>query len=211
MKAPQRVLDYWTSPESPKVRRYLAAAPRYETFDALSAADALFVERCVAPLYRGKTVLDFGAGPGRLVPLWTRHGVRLTSTDASNVFLRPLEDLSARCGQRAEPLDISAGALAETFDLVFSTQVLLHIHPGAIRAALSNMRAMAKRDLIVITWQAGAPYDGEDSTKVESFNHDYETLFRDARLRVDLKLGLAFRANSKREEKWNEVYYLSPT
>ncbi len=201
---------HWRSPESQKVQNYLKRARGYDRDDWRRIEDARFLDMYVAPRYRDKSVLDFGAGPGRLVPMWTSHGAQLKSTDWSESFLPALIDISSRHGARAEALDITAGALNEQFDLVFSTQVMLHIHPRHLDAAMANIRRMARGEIVLVTWQDSRPFDGHDSTKRDSFNHDYRALFERHRCSLLLELDLVFRALSSRPEVRNRIYVLAP-
>lgn len=140
--------------------------------------------------------------------LWARHGVRLTSTDWSASFFPVLERRSQQQGCRALRLDISSRSLAERFDLVFSTQVLLHIHPRHIDAALANIRKMAAGEILLITWEAGPPFDTAASTKLQSFNHDYRTLFERHEMQLELDMSLYFKATTSRGAVGNKVYFL---
>jgi SAM-dependent methyltransferase len=204
-----RVNDYWSSAESKKVQGYLRQAERYDALDLTAVEDARFLERFVAPRYAGRRVLDFGAGPGRLVQLWTRHGAQLTSTDWSTSFFPVLLRRSEQYGARALRLDISAECVDERFDLVFSTQVLLHIHPRHIDAALANVRKMAAADILFVTWQGEPPFDGSASIKLQSFNHDYRKLFERHAMQLELDMSIHFRPTAKRGEVVNKVYFLT--
>lgn len=200
---------FWSSPESKKVQGYLKRAAGYDATDLAEVEDARFVDAFVAPRYAGKRVLDFGAGPGRLVQLWTRHGAQLTSTDWSSSFVPVLIERSAKYGARGLRMDITKQCLDEKFDLVFSTQVLLHIHPRHIDAAMANIRKMAAAELIFITWQNDAAVDGVSSPKVQSFSHDYKRLFEKHGLRLALDMSLHFRATKSRGDVQNKIFYLT--
>lgn len=202
------IRTYWSSSESIKVQRYLKNASRYETADPTKVEDARFIDLFVAPRYRGRSVLDFGAGPGRLVSLWTSHGVDLTSTDWSDAFVPELMSRAARTGSTAARLDVARECLDRKFDLVFSTQVLLHVHPRDIHGVLANACKMARRELLFITWQGSGPYDTPQSDKLHSFNHDYRALFAAHCCAVTLEMGITFGAISTRKEVENKVYLL---
>ncbi|MCO5124637.1 MAG: class I SAM-dependent methyltransferase [Rhizobacter sp.] len=205
----ERISDYWSSKDSIKVQRYLTNAERYDRVSPEAVEDARFLDLFVAPRYAGRSVLDFGAGPGRLVPLWARHGAKLTCAEWSDAFLPNLKSRVEKFGGRAEKLDITRQHLPETFDLVFSTQVLLHIHPRHIDAAIANVRRMAKGDILLITWQSDNPFDTVDSPKVQSFNHDYLSLFAKHGCRLNLEMGLTFGATRGRGAVTNKIYLLA--
>jgi SAM-dependent methyltransferase len=206
-----QISDFWSSTESKKVQGYLKRAAGYDAADLAAVEDARLVDTFIAPRYAGKRVLDFGAGPGRLVQLWRRHDVQLTSTDWSASFLPVLLERSNRYGARGLSLDISSQCLDEQFDLVFSTQVLLHIHPRHVDAAMANIRRMAAADVILITWQSSPPFDDAACPKLQSFNHDYKRLFEKHGLQVALDLSLHFRATKSRGDVVNKVFYLTVT
>lgn len=208
-KDDDRISAYWSAKDSIKVQRYLTNAERYDRVSPEAVEDARFLDLFVAPRYAGRSVLDFGAGPGRLVPLWARHGVNLTCAEWSDAFLPNLKSRIEKFGGRAEKLDISRQHLPETFDLVFSTQVLLHIHPRHIDATMANVRRMAKGDILLITWQSDKPFDTADSPKVQSFNHDYLSLFAKHGCRLNLEMSLTFGATRGRGEVTNKMYLLA--
>ena len=67
-----------------------------------------------------------------------------------------MPELERRCaavGARAIYLDITKEKLDETFDLVFSTQFLLHVQPERLDAALANMRQMMVWRMAACTWR----------------------------------------------------------
>jgi len=200
---------YWSSSDSVKVQRYLKNAAGYDRARPEAVEDARFVDLFVAPRYAGRSVLDFGAGPGRLVPLWARHGVDLTCAEWSDAFLPNLRARCAKFGGHAAKLDITGQHLPQTFDLVFSTQVLLHIHPRHIDAAMANVRRMARSDILLITWQSDDAFDTADSPKVQSFNHDYLGLFARHGCRLSLEMSLTFGATRGRGAVTNKIYLLT--
>lgn len=205
----ERLSAYWSSKDSIKVQRYLTTARQYDRVKPETVEDARFLDLFVAPRYAGRSVLDFGAGPGRLVPLWTKHGVDLTCGEWSDAFLPNLKARTEKFGGRAEKLDITRQHLAQTFDLVFSTQVLLHIHPRHIDATMANVRRMAKSDILLITWQSDSAFDSVDSPKLQSFNHDYLALFARHGCRLNLEMGLTFGATRGRGAVTNKIYLLN--
>lgn len=203
-----QIRDYWASLESKKVQSYLRRAKNYHLTD-LAVPDARLIDAFIAPRYAGKRVLDFGAGPGRLVEMWTRHGVQLTSTDWSASLAPVLIERSAQFSARGLRLDITAQCLDEKFDLVFSTQVMLHIHPRHVDAAMANIRRMAAADVLLITWQGDQAFDDAASPKLQSFNHDYKRLFEKHGLQLALDMSLHFPSTKTRGAVDNKVFYLN--
>jgi SAM-dependent methyltransferase len=207
------VREYWSSPSSKKVQTHLQVAKTFDAPRPPQAEDELLVEWFVGPRYQGRTVLDVGAGAGRMVRRWSDLGVRLTSVEFSEAFLPDLERLSREHGQECHRLDVAKGRLDRTFDLVFATQVLLHIHPSEIRAALRNLRAMAGGDALFITGALEPPFDDEDTTRIQSFRHDYDTLFAELgwEPRLDMILKRRFNAQGPcgGRTKLNRVLFFS--
>jgi SAM-dependent methyltransferase len=95
-----------------------------------------------------ESVLDVGCGAGHNLPVVCagRSLRRVTGVDISEEALGRARDRSPAEFQR---LDIEAGALPGTWDLVFSSLVLEHVPDD--RAALRHMRAMCGRHLVVTT------------------------------------------------------------
>ena len=201
--------QYWSREDSPKVARYKAMTEEYENSDPREIEDARFVDLCIAPSFRNLTVLDVGAGTGRLVPVWCRHGVNLTSSDWSAAFFPLLAARSRKYGAEAVCFDIASDSLPQTFDLVFCTQVLLHIHPAQIRAALLNIGKMAHHKMVFITWSEKNRHDVCQTKKIHSYSHDYDALFREMTWEIELELDLRFKANSRKPERFNRIYVLS--
>ena len=110
------------------------------------------MRRLVAELLEGltyATVLDVGCGAGHNLPLLTR-GRRLERVTGADVS----EEALARARERMPEaefvqLDVEGGALDGSWELVFSSLLIEHLHDD--EAALRNMRAMAEGDLVVTT------------------------------------------------------------
>lgn len=204
----QEVFDYWSSQDSPKVQKYLEWSLQFEAGTALPLEDERFLSKLIIPAYKGMSVIDVGAGPGRLVQMFTKADCRLTATDWSDSFVSRLEIVCQKYGARALKYDICSTPLPEKFDLVFSTQLMLHLHPSKIEAAVVNMAAMAKRDIVLVTWQGNPPYDDNSTTKVQSFNHDYSSLFKKLGLKLDIELDIYFQQTNVRRRVTNKVFLL---
>ncbi len=94
------------------------------------------------------SVLDVGCGAGHNLPLLLegRDLSRITGVDVSP---RALDRARRRFDADFRELDIEAGGLGETFELVFSSLLLEHVADDG--AAIANMCAMAERHLVLTT------------------------------------------------------------
>lgn len=157
-----------------------------------------FVREYLAPRFAGRAILDIGAGTGRWIHLWRNHGGCITSTDISPPHLGILRRRSKELGADVLRLDIAEHRLQRQFDLVYASMVLLHIPPTQIRAALDNIDAMAEDELLFTTWnRSDGTFDDESTSKIQSFSHDYVTLFRQVGWKVIFNCGVDYgRASS---------------
>lgn len=110
------------------------------------------MRRIVGGLMSGltyKSVLDVGCGAGHNLPLLGRGRAldRVTGLDVSEQALGRARERVP--GAEFIQLDVERAALLGTWDLVFSSLLLEHLHDD--EAALRNMRAMAGRDLVLTT------------------------------------------------------------
>jgi SAM-dependent methyltransferase len=202
MNKMREVYDYWNSQESNKVKDYLKACRSVNMPE-----DEFFLSNMVLPLFHSKSCLEIGSGPGRLVRAFSMAGVNLTASDFSQSFLPVLRGVCKKYGASYFELDITKKSLSFKYDLIFSTQVLLHIHPKYIDKAISNIVEMAASKIVLITWQGDGPFDDVDTQKIQSFNHDYINIFKKAKLYLDLELDIYFTKPNGRKVK-NKVYCL---
>ena len=193
-----QVRSYWCSPSSPKVIRWLRRDDTWQPDDEEWNArpDVTFVREYLAPRFAGRSVLDVGAGTGRWIHLWRRHDVALTSADMSPPHLEVLRGRAEAAGSAACQLDITTDHLEQRFDLVYASMVLLHIPPNRIRSALANIDRMCGRELLFTTWHDPDAVDDGDADKVQSFSHDYDSLFEECRWRVILRCDVEYPGRS---------------
>lgn len=188
--------SYWCSPDSGKVKLWMKKEAAWSPDDPAWNArpDVTFVREFLAPRFSGRRVLDLGGGSGRWVHLWRRCDCELMSVDWSPPFLEVLASRSEAADARWGRLDVNDASLPETFDLVFASMFLLHLHPDRIRGALANIDRMARRHLCFTTWEHPDGFDAGDTAKVQSFSHDYQTLFREIGWRPVLDFGVDYRS-----------------
>lgn len=206
MKNYDEIYSYWNSSESSKVKDYLVQSDLIKENKLEMWPDEFFLRDFVLPGMSGKTCLEVGSGPGRMVRHFVNAGVVFTASDFSESFIPELQILSSDLDFNVSYLDITNEALVEKFDLVFCTQVLLHIHPSMIDRAIGNLIKMANDKIIIITWQDQPPFSDCNSNKTQSFNHDYLALFDKYNTKLYLELDIYFE-NKNRKRVKNKIYY----
>jgi hypothetical protein len=84
--------------------------------------------------------------------------------------------------------DIRDNPMFYHFDLVFATQVLLHIPPDNIDDTIKNMILLSGGYIAIIVWydkdninRTGSYFDGNIKN---SFSHDYPALFKKHNLKI---------------------------
>jgi SAM-dependent methyltransferase len=88
------------------------------------------------------SVLEFGCGPGRLIPAFLRRGIAVTAVDVSPRMLALAAENTARTGGTAVFVEEQALDEHQQFDLVSIVRVMQHI-PAAHGA--DTVRRLAKR------------------------------------------------------------------
>lgn len=211
MATQTEVENYWREVDSPKVRLWFKNEASWSPDDEKwnGRPDVGFVREFLAPRFAGRSVLDLGAGSGRWVHLWRSNDVELLSADWSPPFLEVLAERSEAHGARWKSLDIVSDHIDEQFDLVFATMFLIHLHPEKIRTALRNIDRMAKRHLCFTTWSDPEKIDDGTTEKVQSFSHDYATLFAEIGWKPLLNIGMTYGENPAEDR--NRLWFLEKT
>jgi cyclopropane fatty-acyl-phospholipid synthase-like methyltransferase len=121
------------------------------------------------------TVLEVGCGRGRIAAALADilPGVRYTGLDVglaqveATSLVRPDGDIIWSAIQDYQPGD-------RRWDLVLTSEALMHIPPEDIAATIDKLLAMARRWLVIVEWVATA---AEWATPVAGWNwpHDYLT------------------------------------
>lgn len=91
---------------------------------------------------RLRSVLEFGCGPGRLIPAFLRRGIAVTAVDVSPRMLALAAENTARTGGPAVFIEEHALDERQEFDLVTIVRVMQHI-PATHGAA--TVRRLSKR------------------------------------------------------------------
>lgn len=128
-----------------------------------------------------KTLLDVGCGCGRFFKMWKDNGLKATGTDLSPIVVNKMK--GNKYGVKVKQLDLTKAKLKEKFDVVFSTQMLLHILPRDIEKAFANYVAMSKEHIVIIVWHDPAKVNKDPKaeydlkTNLNSFSHPYHEMF----------------------------------
>lgn len=129
-----------------------------------------------------RSVLDVGCATGRMFSVWRKLGLDAVGIDFSDCVLPEAKRQGDIHNVHIEKLDITESVLPRSFDLVFSTQVLLHIPPTLIEKAFKNMTAMSSGYVAIVTWHDPSAYgkykDYDPELHNNSFSHDYPALFK---------------------------------
>ena len=136
-------------------------------------------EAALEPLLRGlwwRSVCEVGVGGGRIADLLHRMrpkskytGIDLGATqlDAGR-RIWPDGEFVQSAIESYKPGD-------RTWDLVITSEVLMHVKPESIKRAVRNVLAMAGKHLVIVEW---VPLPGELDNPVAPWNfpHDYRAL-----------------------------------
>jgi SAM-dependent methyltransferase len=125
---------------------------------------------------RFRNILEVGCGYGRILKLvGDSFDARLVGIDLSRDQLTRVRGYVRGRGVDLSQQIISNLAYAdETFDIVFSCNVLLHVPPNKLRRALGEMTRVSKRHIVLME-----PYKGDNADFRRSFcwDHDYAAYF----------------------------------
>lgn len=118
-------MDYYENKE--KIEKYIKFEPSHD--------GSLLVEKLVAVLPEGATVLELGIGPGKDFKRLSRH-FEVTGSDLSRLFL----ELYRQCDAQADLLHLDARTLDtdRTFDCIFSNKALIHLSDQELRESFGR-------------------------------------------------------------------------
>ncbi|HVU59804.1 MAG TPA: methyltransferase domain-containing protein [Candidatus Saccharimonadales bacterium] len=102
------------------VQEYLAGTPHVSS-DAFKE----WIDRALALVPAGSTILEFGSAFGRDADYMESRGYQVRRTDAAKAFV----DLMRRQGHAADVLDAITDELGGPYAMVFANAVLLHFTP----------------------------------------------------------------------------------
>ena len=129
-------------------------------------------ERVLREVLRGlefRTVLEVGCGFGRIARLVTaiRPSARYTGIDLSPEMLAAAQ-LAVPSGRFVE--SSLQGFRSDPFDLVIAVEVLMHVPPKDIGAAMRKLRRLG-RQVVTVDWTTPLP-----KVAPHNFLHDYSPL-----------------------------------
>ena len=122
-----------------------------------------------------KSILDAGCGAGRLFPLY--KGVeRVLAVDFSTSMLKYASMVKLTLGLsnvEIRNFDIrDAAFIGESFDLILTRQVLMHIKPEDIKKTVDGLIGICKKNILIHEYFGASP-----TLAPHNFRHDYPTLF----------------------------------
>ena len=127
------------------------------------------------------SVLEFGAGWGRMTKLIKEHNPRFyTAVDLSRERLDQIKGVNTVVGDILEDNHLMKA------DLVIASELLLHIPSDKIKQAIDNMKSLANKYVISIDYYDNGSEDAEwvalrDEKLAEwCFSHNYPKLYGDA-------------------------------
>ena len=170
--------NYWKN-ESKGNRWQIGMADKWGGFRERPDVDWV---RGIIKDFKVTSVVDIGCGTGRLFPVWFKLGVHAVGLEFSDIEYPFTEANAIKYGLYSKQLNIITDHYPEKFDLVFSTQVTLHILPEDIRSALENMDRMSNGLIGCVTFYMpgkGHLRPGLSYPNKNSWNHDYPKLFDD--------------------------------
>jgi SAM-dependent methyltransferase len=135
--------------------------------------------KVLKPLY-WRSVLEIGVGGGRITNLLheMRPKSKYTGIDLGQVQLDT--------GRKIWPEGEFEQVAIEDFDpgdrqweLVITSEVLMHVKPDRIATAVANVLRSARRHAVMVEWDA-APEELERPIAPWNFPHDYRALLGDA-------------------------------
>ena len=154
--------------------------------------------------YKPTSLLDVGCGSGRLFQLWNGLGIK----DVEGIEYSKLIFDSVKQNEfnvKVHNMSIIDQSVPRKFDMVFNTQVLLHIPPQHIEKTFANMIKMSNKYLAMIVWYEVKRINKDKASSYKkygnSFSHDYPALFKQFNLKVIEESNITF-FNKRKNVAW---------
>jgi len=131
------------------------------------------------------TILELGCGFGRIAKLLLSNfpnimeyiAIDLSPHQIENAkeFVKPVIDIKERNPLKFIVSDIQSFQNEKKYDLIISSEVLLHVLPSEIEKIMNKIVDMANKHIINIDW-----YEGKTPKNAapHNFIHQYETIYR---------------------------------
>jgi len=131
------------------------------------------------------TILEVGCGFGRIAKLLLSNfpnileyiAIDLSPHQIENAkeFVKPVIDIKERNPLKFIVSDIQSFQNEKKYDLIISSEVLLHVLPSEIEKIMNKIVDMANKHIINIDW-----YEGKTPKNAapHNFIHQYETIYR---------------------------------
>jgi len=131
------------------------------------------------------TILELGCGFGRIAKLLLSNfpnileyiAIDLSPHQIENAkeFVKPVIDIKERNPLKFIVSDIQSFQNEKKYDLIISSEVLLHVLPSEIEKIMNKIVDMSNKHIINIDW-----YEGKTPKNAapHNFIHHYETIYR---------------------------------
>jgi len=131
------------------------------------------------------TILEVGCGFGRIAKLLLSNfpnileyiAIDLSPHQIENAkeFVKPVIDIKERNPLKFIVSDIQSFQNEKKYDLIISSEVLLHVLPSEIEKIMNKIVDMSNKHIINIDW-----YEGKTPKNAapHNFIHQYETIYR---------------------------------
>lgn len=143
-------------------------------------ADAL--QRLIAYLPSGATVLEVGSGTGRDADYLEALGAHVRRTDVANAFI----ELQAERGKHAELLDLLTDELGGPYNAVLAMCVLIHVDRARTHAVLHKVAAALRpQGAFLVSVREGAGEHADACHMTYWRRDEFAARLADAGLRVE--------------------------
>lgn len=178
---------------------YQLFAERYvDRTPSPDAGTVRFVDQFIA-VVPGRSVLEFGSGPGHDAAYMETRGLQVTRTDAARAFVERL----IAAGHSARLLDVRVDDFGGPYDGIWANAVLLHLDRKQFAQVVSRARrAVVDNGVLGISLKEG---DGAGWTTRKMDAPRYFTYWREADVRrvlVDGGWTVQLFEHSGHQEKW---------
>jgi len=168
--------SYWCT-HSDGTRYQIEHTDKWE--ERADDADAQWVDEIITEM-NIKSIADVGCGTGRLFPVWARHKLTGYAVEWSDVEYPLMKKNANKIGIEPYQLDITKRHVYNKVNLVFASQLLLHIMPKDIEMALYHLGRMTNKYMVFCNW-----YDEklicrdkkQNYKNTHNWVHDYYGLF----------------------------------